>query len=89
MKILGIQIGGGNSNPTPQPQGMTFEQAKADFLSKNPSVADALAKLNADLAPSGLPAEYNDVPYHTYVNGIAVWTIGGYKAATQDDTHGF
>lgn len=59
---------------------MNFQQASAEYLAKNPQLASFLAANNADLAPSSLPKEYDNVPYCTVLNGKMVHTIGEYKA---------
>jgi hypothetical protein len=54
--------------------------AKADYLAKNPDLAYLKT---TNVAVSSLPAEYDDTPYRTVINGTYTKTVGEYKAICQ------
>ena len=58
----------------------SVEGAISHYLSKNPNLAETLDRHDATIAISSLPAEYDNTPYQTIVNGHMVHTVGEYKA---------
>jgi hypothetical protein len=62
-----------------------IKAAISHYLNNNSGLANILESHNASVAVSGLPQEYDNVPYCTVVNGKMVHTVGEYKAALPNE----